>query len=635
MKTRLLIVLAFILFSPGSICHAQNYFVNTYGLSANPCLSIVCADSCFFSAANNTISSILAIKTDPAGNILWSKQITIPNAPYLLLKDITQAADGGYLILAYTQISGPFYSYQTVIKLDPAGNFLWTHSYYSISSNVAYSIIKNNDNGFMFVGGGCDGNDYVFKCNSNGAIVWQKGFTSGSGDAFNIATHDYNHFVVSGYTGTDLLFFEIDLSGNLYWQSLISMPNQGIGTFSLKPTLDNGYVATGQVVPIVSGLRQAFIVKIYASGFLSWMKIYKVVNTESVGNDIAENADGSILMVGYASTPSLKGLMVKTDKNGSFLFAKAEIDQQSYSEYNSVNRYLTDRILLSGQCQHGFLPAFIAVTDNSFSSFCNLATLSVSDSVPGASCTFMTNTPVNLSFLTNSLPVSVTPFTLIKNVLCTSAILPSATTGSATAITLHSATLNGSIMPEGATLATFFEYGTTAAYGTTTAALPDTVSGNNPMLIDVALTSLSPNTAYHYRCFATDGIHSYYGADSVFITGCNGTVPVITGNDSLCPNSGYYTYQTQTGFLNYQWTVSNGGLITSGAGTPSVHIAWQQSGNRWISATFMDSTGCTHASPTLFPVYVKYMPNPAGPITGSQVVCAGTEGVFYRTDPIP
>ncbi len=634
MKTKQLIVLALILLSSGRICHAQNYFVNTYGLDANPCFSILCTDSCFFSAASYTLSSLLAIKTDPAGNILWSRQISITNAPYLLMKDIAQVADGGFLILAYTQIPGSFYSYQTVIKLDPSGNFLWTRSYYSTSSNVAYSIIKNNDNGFMFVGGGCNGNNYVFKCNSNGAIVWQKGFTLGSGDASAIATHDYNHFVVSGYTGTDLVFFEIDALGNLYWQSVISIPNQGIGTFSLKPTLDNGYVATGQVLPN-GGLNQAFIIKINPSGMLSWMKIYKVVNSESVGNDITENSDSSILMVGFSSTSYLKGLMVKTDKNGNFLFAKGEINQQSYSEYNSVNRYSAGRILLSGQCQHGFLPTFIAITDNSFSSFCNIADLSVSDSVPGASCTFITTAPVNLSFQIDSLTLSVTPHSLTKSVLCSSTIIPYATTGSATAITLNSATLNGVIMPGGNTLAAFFEYGTSASYGSTVPALPDTVSGNYPVSISVALTSLSPNTVYHYRCKATNGINTYYGNDSVFVIVCNPTVPVIIGNDSLCPNSGYYTYQTQSGFLNYQWAISTGGTITSGEGTPELQVTWQQSGDQWIRVTFMDSTGCIPVSPTVFPVFVKYLPNPAGPITGLQSVCAGTESVSYHADPVP
>ena len=636
MKTRQLIVLALILMLSGRICQAQGYFVNTYGLDANPFLSIVCTDSCFFSVASNMAgsSSLLAIKTDPAGNILWSRQISITSAPYLLLKDIVQAADGGYLILAYTQIPGIIYSYQSVIKLNQAGNFLWTRSYYSISSNVAYSIIKNNDNGFMFVGGGCNGNNYVFKCGQHGEIIWQKGFTAGSGGAFNIATHDYNHFVVSGYTGTDLLFFEIDVSGNFYWQSVVSIPNQGIGTYSLKPTLDNGYVGTGQVLLNTGVMNQAFIIKINPSGMLSWMKIYKVLNSGSVGNDITETSDSSILMVGFSSTSYFRGLMIKTDKNGNFMFAKGEPYQQSYSEYNSVNWISPGRILLSGQCQNGFLPTFIAVTDDSFSSFCNIAALSVSDSVPLATSSFITNTPVNLSFLIDSLPVTVIPYSLTKNVLCSSTIVPTVTTGSATAVTLNSAILNGIIMPGLETLAGFFEYGNSVSYGSTIPALPDTVAGNYPTSISVGLTSLIPNTVYHYRCLATDGINSYYGNDKVFVT-CIATVPIITGNDSLCPNSGYYSYQTQPGFLNYQWAISAGGTITYGEGTPEVQVTWQLSGDRWISVTFMDPGGCTSATPTLFPVYVKFMPNPAGPITGLQTVCAGTEGVYYHTDPIP
>jgi hypothetical protein len=326
--------------------------------------------------------------------------------------------------------------------------------------------------------------------------------------------------------------------------------------------------------------------------------------------------------------------MVKTDKNGTLVFAKAEINQQSYSEYNSVNSYSSGRILLSGQCQHGYLPTFLAITDESFSSFCNTASLTVSDSIPAASNYFVTYTPVNLSFQTDSLPVSIIPYPLTKNVLCSSTIVPYATTYAATAITLNSATLNGSIMPAGDTLAAFFEYGVTASYGSTLPALPATVSGNNTTSISAALTSLTPNTIYHYRCFATHGIHSYYGNDAAFITGCNGTTPVINGNDSLCPNSGFYTYLTQPDMLNYQWTVSNGGTITSGEGTSAVQVTWQQSGNRWIRVSFMDSTGCAPVSPTVFPVFVKYLPNQAGPITGTQLVCAGTESVSYHTAPV-
>jgi hypothetical protein len=340
-------------------------------------------------------------------------------------------------------------------------------------------------------------------------------------------------------------------------------------------------------------------------------------------------------MAGFATTANVKGLMIKTDKNGNLIFAKGEIDQQSYSEYISINQYSQGKVLLSGDCQNGYLRSFIAVTDDSFSTFCNVTTIPVQDTIPTTTFNYQTYTPVNLSFVESSLPTNVVPYSLTKNVLCSVIAPPSVITGSATTLTTNSATLNGLVMPEGDTLAAFFEYGLSTSYGSTVSAQPGTVSGNNLISVSVALTSLIPNTVYHYRCFATHGSHSYYGNDSEFITSCNGTLPLINGTDNLCPNSGYYTYGTQANMLNYQWAVSPGGIITSGAGTQIVQVTWQQSGNQWISVSFRDSNGCTPLNATVFPVFVKTFPNPAGPITGLQTVCAGTESVSYHVDPVP
>ncbi|MEI6899536.1 MAG: T9SS type A sorting domain-containing protein, partial [Bacteroidota bacterium] len=160
------------------------------------------------------------------------------------------------------------------------------------------------------------------------------------------------------------------------------------------------------------------------------------------------------------------------------------------------------------------------------------------------------------------------------------------------------------------------------------------VSGNNLTTIAASLTSLIPNTTYHFRTKATDGIHTYYGSDLEFIT-CNSTTPIITGDDSLCPNSGYYTYHCQPGFQNYQWVISPGGLINYGTGTNEVQVTWQQSGNQWIRVSYLDSTGCSSANPTNYPVFVNYLPNAAGPITGLQSVCIGTAGLSYHVDPVP
>jgi alpha-tubulin suppressor-like RCC1 family protein len=89
---------------------------------------------------------------------------------------------------------------------------------------------------------------------------------------------------------------------------------------------------------------------------------------------------------------------------------------------------------------------------------------------------------------------------------------PLATTLLATGITTTTATLNGSVNPNGNTPPVTFEYGTTSAYGNTVTAAPATISGTNPTAVATTITGLIPGTLYHYRVDAA----SVDGADQTF-----------------------------------------------------------------------------------------------------------------------
>src|SRR5581483_3193311 len=65
-------------------------------------------------------------------------------------------------------------------------------------------------------------------------------------------------------------------------------------------------------------------------------------------------------------------------------------------------------------------------------------------------------------------------------------------------ITSTSATLSGSVNPSGASTSAWFEYGTTTAYGTTSTPVNVTASTT----ISTPITSLLPNTLYHFRIVA-------------------------------------------------------------------------------------------------------------------------------------
>lgn len=88
--------------------------------------------------------------------------------------------------------------------------------------------------------------------------------------------------------------------------------------------------------------------------------------------------------------------------------------------------------------------------------------------------------------------------------------------GDATAVTTTTATLNGSVNPDGVETLARFEYGTTTAYGSHTAVqfVADAVA--EP--VAAALTNLQPNTTYHYRLVAAGGGGSATSADRTFTT---------------------------------------------------------------------------------------------------------------------
>ncbi len=91
---------------------------------------------------------------------------------------------------------------------------------------------------------------------------------------------------------------------------------------------------------------------------------------------------------------------------------------------------------------------------------------------------------------------------------------PTATTGAATSIGETGATLNGTLGAGGSSKA-YFQYGTTAAYGASTAIQSVGASGSSSPLA-AAIGGLAPGTTYHFRLVAENSGGVAYGGDQTF-----------------------------------------------------------------------------------------------------------------------
>lgn len=94
---------------------------------------------------------------------------------------------------------------------------------------------------------------------------------------------------------------------------------------------------------------------------------------------------------------------------------------------------------------------------------------------------------------------------------------PSVSTGSSHNVSFASATITGSVNPNGGETSSYFQYGLTRAYGGQTA-IALAGSGTRSLPVSAALSGLQPLTLYHYRLVAVNGKGISLGHDQTFLT---------------------------------------------------------------------------------------------------------------------
>jgi streptogramin lyase len=94
---------------------------------------------------------------------------------------------------------------------------------------------------------------------------------------------------------------------------------------------------------------------------------------------------------------------------------------------------------------------------------------------------------------------------------------PVAVTGLATRISPSSATVTGTVNARTVPTKVHFQYGVTAAYGSTTA-IQSVGAAATPLEISATLGDLAAGTVYHYRLVASNASGTSYGPDATFAT---------------------------------------------------------------------------------------------------------------------
>lgn len=113
-------------------------------------------------------------------------------------------------------------------------------------------------------------------------------------------------------------------------------------------------------------------------------------------------------------------------------------------------------------------------------------------------------------------------------------VAPGASTGTPTAVSTTSETLLGTVNPNGTPTTYHFEYGPTAAYGTSTPT-ESAGSGATPVQEAYSVNGLTPGTVYHYRIVAVSPAGTVNGPDAQFTAGGVSHVQVLGREGFVSP----------------------------------------------------------------------------------------------------
>lgn len=162
---------------------SQSVFQKTYGGLTSIGYSIEVDSSNFVIAGTTSISGaggqdVFVMKTDNDGNVLWAK--TVGGDKDDIAYSMKKTSDGGFVVVGSTAsyVSAPAdNSNMYIIKMDASGNVEWTRSVGGNDLDEAKDVIKTYDNKYAIVGNtksfGAGNEDvYLIELDSAGNLLW-------------------------------------------------------------------------------------------------------------------------------------------------------------------------------------------------------------------------------------------------------------------------------------------------------------------------------------------------------------------------------------------------------------------------------------------------------------------------------
>ncbi|MEO0211994.1 MAG: hypothetical protein ABIN66_09120 [candidate division WOR-3 bacterium] len=216
-------------------------------------------------ATSGNYLDVLVLKFSSAGVLEWAR--TFGGADYEYGRSIVQTTDNGFAIVGWTGALGPQPCSLLVVKLDASGGLVWARSFRFPGApplrDMGYSITKTSDGGLAIAGktwitydGGLTyyWDLLVFKLDATGGLLWARRLGEPGLDesGYSLIQTSDGGLVVGGNLDSsavksNFLLVKLDASGTLLWSRRFSGGYTAMTAGSIVETMDGGLAIGGHV----------------------------------------------------------------------------------------------------------------------------------------------------------------------------------------------------------------------------------------------------------------------------------------------------------------------------------------------------------------------------------------------------
>ena len=312
---------------------SQEIFTKTFGGKANEhAMSVIQTKDGEYVVAGFTFSygkgksDIWVMKLDRYGEKIWqrylgSKGLDWPNA-------LIETRDGNYVIAGYSRDDDTHLSDAWIFQLNEYGEGMWSKTFGGESDDVAKAIIQTSDGGFAVTGftysnSRGESDVWLLRLNAVGEELWQKNYGGkGTEMGYSIMETQDDGFLIGGYQSydsvnkADMLIVKTDRKGKGVWRRALKSRGNDI-VESVLETPRGDFLIGGWAYMPEKGDLDAKLAKMGPGGKILWERTYGGKGKDAI-YDMEFAPEGGIILAGQTGSfgPSSDVWIFHTDNEG-------------------------------------------------------------------------------------------------------------------------------------------------------------------------------------------------------------------------------------------------------------------------------------------------------------------------------